>query len=73
MEIVAQGYCNDCETTVAVEFDDEGGAPYCVSCGCYEVDEVETDEVDNFDDEFELIDEEDDEDEDDGTVIDDEY
>jgi hypothetical protein len=73
MEIVAEGYCTDCEATVGVDFDDESGAAYCVSCGSYEVEEVTTDETDDDDDSIGLFDDPDDEEDEDGLILDDEF
>lgn len=78
MEIVAAGFCTDCDTTVGIDFDEESGAAYCTACGSYEVEDIVTDETDDDDDDdtsfyLEELDDEDDEDYEDGMVIDDEF
>lgn len=66
MAITAEGFCKDCDETVEIDFDEESGAPFCLQCGSYEVEDVETFEDDEdeedefFDDEYAELDLDDD-------------
>lgn len=73
MAIVTIGFCEDCDTTVDIDFDADNGAPMCSICGCYEVADIESyvsdDEEDEDDLELALEELEDD----DGEIVDDEF
>ena len=65
MEIVATGFCTDCDETVDIDFDEDSGAAFCVDCGSYEVSDVTTETEDDFDDDFGTEDDLDEDEEDD--------